>query len=172
MTANCKVTMMRYPTAARIGVAIAVSSIFIGFALAQDAKPGEEVHVVKSPSDVKWGDGPPTLPKGVKAAVLHGDPGKPAPFTLLLKMPAGYKVPAHWHSQDENVLVVSGTLNVGMGDKLDAAKATALKPGAYVFMPAKMHHYAFAKTPTVIEVHGSGPFDVTYVDPADDPQKK
>src|SRR5207244_7493978 len=102
-------TMMRYPTATRIGVAIAVSSIFIAAALAQDAKPGE-VHVVKGPSDVKWSDGPPSLPKGVKVAVLNGDPGKAAPFTLLLKMPAGYKVAPHWHSQDENVLVLSGTL--------------------------------------------------------------
>jgi quercetin dioxygenase-like cupin family protein len=164
--------MMRYPMAARIGVAIAVCSIFIGCALAQAAKPGEEAHVVKSLADVKWGDGPPGLPEGAKAAVLHGDPGKPAPYTLLAKMPAGYKVPAHWHSQDENVLVVSGELYAGMGDKLDAAKATALKPGAYVFMPAKMRHYVFTKTPTVIEVHGSGPFDITYVDHADDPQKK
>ena len=47
-----------------------------------------------------------------------------------------------------------------------------LKPGAYVFMPAKMHHYAFAKAPTVVEVHGSGPFDMNYIDPANDPQKK
>ena len=106
--------MMRYPTAARIGVAIAVSSIFIGCVLAQDAKPSEEAHVVKSPSDLKWGDGPPSLPKGLKLAVLHGDPGKAVPFTLLLKLPAGYKVPAHWHSQDENVLVVSGTFYAGM----------------------------------------------------------
>ena len=162
--------MMRYPTATRIGVAIAVSSIFIAAALAQDAKPGE-VHVVKGPSDVKWSDGPPSLPKGVKVAVLNGDPGKAAPFTLLLKMPAGYKVAPHWHSQDENVLVLSGTLYAGMGDKLDP-KASGLKPGAYIFMPAKMHHYAFAKTPTVIELHGSGPLDITYINPADDPQKK
>jgi quercetin dioxygenase-like cupin family protein len=164
--------MMRYPMAARIGVAIAVSSIFVGSTLAQDSKPGGEAHVVKSPADVQWGDGPPSLPKGLKAAVLHGDPGKPEPYALLLKMPAGYKVPAHWHSQDENVTVISGTFYAGMGDKLDAGKAMGLKPGAYVFMPAKMHHYAFAKTPTVIELHGSGPFDITYIDPADDPQKK
>ena len=164
--------MMRYPMAARIGVAIAVFSTFVGSALAQDSKPGGEAHVVKSPADVQWGDGPPSLPKGLKAAVLHGDPGKPAPYTLLLKMPAGYKVPSHWHSQDENVTVISGTFYAGMGDKLDTGKAMGLKPGAYVFMPAKMHHYAFAKTPTVIEVHGSGPFDMNYVDPADDPQKK
>ncbi len=164
--------MMRYPTAARIGVAIAVSSIFIGSTFAQDMKASEDAHVVKSPSDVQWGDVPPSLPKGGKMAVLHGDPGKAAPFTALLKMPAGYKVPAHWHSQDENLTVISGELYAGMGDKLDAKKAMGLKPGAYAFMPAKMHHYAFAKSPTVIELHGTGPFDITYVDPADDPRKK
>jgi uncharacterized RmlC-like cupin family protein len=164
--------MMRYPIAARIGVAIAVTSIFIGSTFAQDTKASEDAHVVKSPSDVKWGDGPPSLPKGLQAAVLHGDPGKAAPYTLLLKMPAGYKVPAHWHSQDENVTVISGEFYAGMGDKLDAAKSMGLKPGAYVFMPAKMHHYAFAKGPTVIQIHGSGPFDINYIDPNTDPRKQ
>jgi quercetin dioxygenase-like cupin family protein len=143
--------------------------LIAGFAIAAAA---EEAHIVATPGSAKWGDAPPNLPKGGQLAVLHGDPGKAEMFSVMLKMPAGYKIPAHWHSQDENLVIISGALYAGMGDKLDMKKAQALKPGAYVYMPAKMHHYAFAKAPTVIELHGMGPFDITYIDPADDPTKK
>src|SRR5262249_2416648 len=133
------------------------------------AAPEQQPHIVASPATVTWGDGPPTLPKGAKLALLHGDPGKAGPFELLLKMPAGYKIPAHWDTQDENVVVISGAFHAGMGDKLDEKQSQELKPGAYVFMPAKMHHFAFAKAETVINLHGTGPFDITYIDPATDP---
>src|SRR5947209_5293152 len=69
---------------------------------------------------IKWGDAPPNLTKGAKLAVLQGDPSKPGPFTMRLSMPAGYKVAPHWHTQAENVTVISGTFMVGMGDKADA----------------------------------------------------
>jgi quercetin dioxygenase-like cupin family protein len=164
--------MEKEPTMTRQSTALAtlIAACFVGSApLAQAA---EETHVIASPATVKWGDAPPSFPKGAQLAVLHGDPGKAGPFALYMKMPAGYKIPAHWHSQDENLVIVSGTFYAGMGDKLDEKKAQALKAGSYVFMPAKMHHYAFAKSPAVVELHGTGPFDITYIDPKDDPQKK
>jgi hypothetical protein len=43
-------------------------------------------------------------------------------------MPAGYKIPPHWHPTDENVTVLSGTLGAGMGDKFDKSSASLLKP--------------------------------------------
>ena len=141
-------------------------------AAAPASSAAEQPHIVANLSTVTWSDGPPSLPKGVKISVLHGDPGKAGPFEILLKMPSGYKIPAHWHSQDENLVILTGTFYAGMGDKLDEKQAQALKPGSYVFMPAKMHHFAFAKGgDTVINLHGMGPFDITYIDPATDPMK-
>jgi quercetin dioxygenase-like cupin family protein len=121
-------------------------------------------------SDLKWGDAPPSLPKGAKLAVLSGDPGKEGPFVIRLKVPAGYKVQPHWHSQVENLTIISGMLYLGMGDKMDTAQAHVLKAGGYHYLPAKAHHYAFSKTPTVIQIHGQGPFDIVYINPDDDPQ--
>ena len=51
-------------------------------------------------ADIKWGNPPPALPQSARFAVLMGDPGKEGPFVARLKMPAGYQVPAHWHSID------------------------------------------------------------------------
>lgn len=117
-----------------------------------------------------WGPAPAALPPGVKMAVVSGDPSKRAPFTVQLSMPAGYKVAPHFHPTAELVEVKSGTLLVGMGDALDVKKAQAMVVGAKTVVPAKLHHYAITKVPTVISVTALGPYALTYVNPADDPQ--
>jgi quercetin dioxygenase-like cupin family protein len=125
-----------------------------------------------APGDIKWGDVPPVFPKGAKMAVLYGDPSKPGElFIVRLKMPAGYKIPAHWHPTDENITVISGTFSLGMGDKLDPAKAKAFPAGSFAVAPAKMNHFAFAKQPAIVEVSAIGPFAINYVNPDDDPSK-
>jgi quercetin dioxygenase-like cupin family protein len=128
--------------------------------------------MIMNKQDLKWGDAPPSLPKGAKLAVLNGDPGKPGQFTLRLQMPAGYKIAPHWHSQDENLTLVSGTMYLGLGEKMDRSKAHALKAGGYHYLPAKTNHYAYTgKTPAIIQVSGEGPFDINWINPADDPEK-
>ena len=137
----------------------------------QASSSAPAMQIVSSPSEVKWGPAPPVVPKGAQAAVLNGDPFKDgASYTLRLKMPDGYRVGPHWHPTDENITVLSGALGAGMGDKFDRAAGKFLKPGGYVCMPKGMHHYAWAKGPTIVQVHGIGPFAFTYVNPADDPR--
>ena len=135
-------------------------------AFAQDMRPP-----INS-DDVKWGPVPPNIAAGAQLAVISGDPSKEGPFVMRLKMPAGYKVPAHYHPQYENVTILTGEFHVGMGDKLDTDKGMLLRPGGYVEAPAKMHHYAWVTSDTIVQVAGPGPFGIIYVDPADDPSKK
>jgi len=123
-------------------------------------------------SEVKWGDAPPNLEKGASFAVISGDPSTGGPYVIRLKMPAGYKVAPHWHPTAENITVISGTFALGMGEKFDAAALKELGPGGYGLMPAEMRHFAMAKTAVVVQVHGTGPFALTYVNPADDPSKR
>ena len=66
----------------------------------------------------------------------------------------------------------SGTLHVGMGDALDKTKAKPMAPGDAATIPAKMHHFALTKDATVLGIRAEGPFALTYVNPADDPQRK
>jgi hypothetical protein len=126
--------------------------------------------VVLTPADLKWGEAPPMMPPGAKAAVLEGDPGKSGPFTVRLRMPDGYKIPAHWHPTTERVTVISGTFNAGMGDKLDETQGKALPPGSFASLGAKMRHFAWATGETEVQVSGTGPFAFNYVNPADDPR--
>ena len=145
-----------------LGLLLAGTSI----AFAQDMRPPINAD------DVKWGPVPPNIAAGAQLAVISGDPSKEGPFVMRLKMPAGYKVPAHYHPQYENVTVLTGEFHVGMGDKLDTDKGMLLRPGGYVEAPAKMHHYAWVTSDTIVQVAGPGPFGIIYVDPADDPSKK
>jgi quercetin dioxygenase-like cupin family protein len=127
-------------------------------------------HVIVTPDQIKWSAAPAGQPAGAKVGALEGDPGKPGPFVLRVKVPAGYTVPPHWHTNDENITVLSGEMNIGEGDKLDKSAATAVGPGGYVKMPAKMHHFAYSEKETIFQLHGTGPFDINYINPSDDPR--
>ena len=142
----------------------------VGLSIAQEGTPS--THVAVAPADLKWGDPPPVFEKGMSFAVVSGDPGKPGPYVVRLKMPAGYKIAPHFHPTDENVTVLSGIFGIGMGDKLDQATAKQLPQGGFVLLPAQMHHYAIAISEAMVQVHGIGPFQLTYVNPADDPGKR
>ena len=133
-----------------------------------DAPKANPIYI--NTAEIKWGAPPPEIPAGGQMAVLHGDPSKKAPFTLRLKMPAGYKIPPHWHSNDEQLTILSGELILHMGDKMDAP-AQALGAGGFHFLPGKMHHAAETKVETVVQVDGVGPFDIHYLNPADNPNK-
>lgn len=164
----------------RFRLTIFVSALVVGgvtFAFAQTKKPiskqGLEQHVATTADELKWGPAPPGLPPGAELAVLSGDPSKAGqPFTMRAKFPDGYKVPPHWHPTDENVTVIQGTINLGMGDKFDESQAKALTAGSYAVMPKRTHHFAFASGETIVQIHGTGPFAITYVNPADDPRRK
>lgn len=129
-----------------------------------------EQHVVIAPGDLKWVDPPPGLPPGGKMAVLSGDPGKKGMFTVRLQAPAGYKIAPHTHPTAEHITVISGTFNVGAGDKFDETAGKQLEAGGYVVMPAGMSHYAWATGEAVVQIQGMGPFQIKYVNPADDPR--
>lgn len=133
---------------------------------------GSVAQAKAKPADLKWGPAPDALPSGAEMAVVSGDPGKKGMFVVRLKMPADYAVPAHWHPTNETVKVLSGKLHYGMTDKLDMAKAKTLTVGHAVTMKAKMNHWVHAPAPATIQVSGMGPFQITYVDPKDDPRKK
>lgn len=128
-------------------------------------------HVMVEPKDLKWED-IPSLPPGAKIAVIEGPMTEATPFIFRLKLPADYKVPAHWHPAIEHVTVLSGTLHMGTGDKLDTTKTKTLPAGSVSFMQPKINHFAWTKEETVVQVHGVGPWGITYVDPANDPRKK
>jgi hypothetical protein len=113
-----------------------------------------------APDTIQWKNGPPSLPPGAKFAVLEGDPAKEGLFTMRLSVPDGYKVPPHSHPAMEHVTVISGTFHIGMGEKFDESKLSPMPAGTFGFMAPKMNHFAMAKGDTVIQLHGTGPWQI------------
>ena len=129
--------------------------------------------VILPEKEAQWAPAPAMLPVGAQIAVLAGNPMGPGAYTLRLKFPAHYAIPAHSHPTDENVVVVSGALTFGMGDKLirGAAKNKTLGTGGFALMPANMNHYAYTTAQaTTIILYGQGPVEFKYVNPSDDPR--
>jgi len=134
------------------------------------AEPME--HKMTAPQDVKWGPGPASLPAGAEAAVLYGDPTKEGLFALRLKLPKGYRIAPHTHPKPEIVTVISGTFKIGVGDKADDAKATAMPAGSFISLSPGTAHFAGVDEEAVVQLNSTGPWAVNYVNPKDDPRQK
>ena len=150
---------------------VTMATLAISLTIAGTPAVAQTSHILVPAEKVQWGPAPPVLPAGEQIAVLEGNPGEKGPITLRLKLPANYNIPPHWHSMTERVTVLSGALHVGMGDKLDRQASQTLNPGGFVSLPLNMHHFAWTVAPTVVQINLEGPFDIFYVNAADNPQK-
>jgi quercetin dioxygenase-like cupin family protein len=155
-----------------IGSALAtlLAVVFIHAQLsAEETQPTADMHLY-SPTAIEWKAAPAALPPGAKMAVLEGDPTKEGPFVVRFQFPDGYRVPPHTHPKTERVTVISGILHLSTGEALDRTSAKKLPAGSFGFWPAGMKHTAWSEGETVIQLHGTGPWEINYVNPADDPR--
>jgi quercetin dioxygenase-like cupin family protein len=149
---------------------LVISTVVAPAAWAEDPDQHHTVdHVMVKPADLQWAD-VPSLPPGAKSTLIEGKLDQPVPFTLRLQFPANYQVPAHWHPAIEHVTVLSGAINMGVGDKLDTTKTTALPAGSMAIMQPNTHHFVWTAEGAIVQVHGVGPWAINYVNPADDPR--
>jgi quercetin dioxygenase-like cupin family protein len=129
-------------------------------------------HIMVMPADIKWGPSPPGLPAGAQTAVIEGNPANPGLFTMRAKIPAGFKIMPHSHPADEHITVLEGSCYMGLGDKYDEKEARKMVTGAFGVMNVGTRHYFFTREACTIQLHGMGPWGITYVNPADDPRNK
>lgn len=152
-------------------LAAALLLAFATPALADSAGHGHGTQEIV-PEALKYVDNP-AFPKGAQTVVLVGDPSKPGLFILRAKFPPNYVVPPHTHPVFETVTVLSGTMGSGMGEKVDKAKGRILKAGSVLALEPDHAHYVWAgDEELIIQVSAIGPFDLKYVNPADDPRNK
>ncbi len=143
--------------------------VFLLVAVVLGAAACATAPVTALPDNAKWADFPPF--PGVKLAAIHGNPSQPGPFVYRLWFPANYQVPPHFHPVDENVTIISGSVNLGHGDRVDKSQGKRYVAGDFFRVPATMHHYGWFTEETVIQVHSVGPTGYTQVNPGDKPGK-
>jgi quercetin dioxygenase-like cupin family protein len=155
----------------RTTVSVITAAAILSGAATSMLRAQANAHVIQTPQEAQWGPAPPLLPAGAQIAVLAGDPTKSAPYAVRLKFPANYAIPAHSHPTDENVVVLSGAVTFGMGDKLIKTTSNkTLTVGGFALMPADMNHFAYTTQESTIILFGQGPVEFKYVNPADDPR--
>jgi quercetin dioxygenase-like cupin family protein len=166
-------------TASSLAIAIGLL-VAHGLAVAQQApeprgtiKASVEAPVSVTPDRLNWGPAPAVLPPGAQAAMLDGDPAVPDRlFSVRFRMPAGYRIMPHWHPADEHVTIISGEVRIGHGEKFDRRRMQTLGTGGYFVMPARHTHFIETTADTVLQLHGVGPWQLIYVNPADDPRRE
>jgi quercetin dioxygenase-like cupin family protein len=127
-------------------------------------------HVIVLASELAWTD-VASLPPGATVAVIEGNPSAPEPFTMRLRFPANYVIPAHTHPTTERVTVLSGTLHLAAGGELTRDAARALTPGSVTVMPPGMKMWGYTNDPVEVQLHGIGPWGIVYLNPEEDPRK-
>ena len=148
---------------------VVAAGLFIVTGQQEQKHPVSDMSLT-TPERLKWVQ----IRRGNEMAVVYGDPGKAGElYAVRFRFADGFKVPAHWHPQDEHATVLQGTLLLGMGTKWDAGQLTTeMKAGTYIFVPKDMPHFALAKGETILQAHGIGPFKIIYANPADDPRNQ
>ena len=160
----------------RLGLVLALLAVigvlWAGQPEVMAASPAMDKNVFPADS-IPYGPAPPFVLTGAQLAVLEGNPmAQSGDYTIRLKMPDGYRISPHWHPQRENVTVISGMFKVGMGDTFDKDKMGSFPAGSFAYLDPDMHHYAMASGEVIVQIHGSAPLQLNYVNPADDPSKK
>ncbi|APX89148.1 hypothetical protein BV394_04990 [Brevirhabdus pacifica] len=161
--------MIRSLKGLQVLTCLMISAILMAW-IATPGLTAEERHTLTPAEEITYQPGPPTLPEGAQIAVLLGHPAEEGPFVIRLKFPAGFEVRPHRHSKEEHLTVLSGKFAMSTGETFDKTGSAPLSPGSFVRIPAGTAHFAWTEEATVVQLNGMGPFDINYVDEADDPR--
>ena len=133
-------------------------------------QPDQESFRAILPEDVEWKSFP-AFPAHARLAVLVGDPTKPGPYVIRVRLPHGVRMLPHRHPEDRVYTVISGIFYIGLGEVFDEDRLTAYAPGSVLVLPAGQAHFHWARSGDYItQVSAVGPLGLAYVDPADDPR--
>jgi quercetin dioxygenase-like cupin family protein len=138
--------MMKRVLSAAAAVVTIVTAVAWATSLAERSK---NQIVGLTADEVRWFT-PPYYTDGRQRAQLFGDSTRDGAWVDRAKIPAGARVLAHTHSQDELVTVIEGTWYLGEGAKFDSVKLKAYPAGSFILIPAGIAHFVAAKEGTVV----------------------
>lgn len=153
-------------------IVAAVALLTAGLAWASDAAtPSASEHVMITPDELEWGP-VASMGEGAEIAFMEGDISQEEPFTFRLRLEDGYEILPHVHPEYERVTVLSGTLHFAHGEVFDRAATRTLPPGSLAIMPPGDPMFGYAEGEVIIQLHGTGPWGIEYLNPEDDPRNQ
>jgi len=140
--------------------------------MVQAHQPDESVFKSILPEQIDWKPFP-AFPPTARLAVVVGEPTKPGPYVIRVKVPSGVKLMPHRHPEDRIYTVISGVFYIGLGDRFDPDKLKAYPPGSVIVLPGDTPHFHWAMSGEYVsQVTAIGPLGLEYLDPRDDPRNK
>ena len=138
--------------------------LVMAMALATPAQGESTAPVQLTPSEINLASDP-SRPGGMEMAILSGEMNKPGLYSARIRIPAQLMIQPHIHPEERMVIVLSGTLHVGYGERFDPSRMKAMPPGSFFTEPAGQPHFAWTQTTdVVVQVSGIGPSGTVYVD--------
>ncbi len=138
----------------------AAAALFLAISAAVALAQSGVALVQIVPTELKFS----LMPNGTYQAAVVGDSTKPGAYAIRVRMPVGTRVLPHSHPEDRIVVVLGGTVYVGVGEKLDEQTMKALPPGSVYTEQAGRPHFSWAKDGgVVLHVTGVGPTGTTDV---------
>lgn len=117
-----------------------------------------------TPEQVRWFT-PSYYKDGRQRAQLYGESSQGGAWIDRVRIPAGARVLAHTHPQDELVTVIEGTWYLGEGERFDPAKLKGYPAGSFIVIPAGVSHFVAAKEGgAIVQLSGTGKFGTDYVE--------
>ena len=127
---------------------------------AQAPKNDGKSGIVRQLSEVRFpaGEGPDCL----QFFLENGDM-KTGPSTAIMKAKPNCVVPAHYHTAEEQLIIVKGDVSTGM----EGMKDTVLGPGGFAMMPSKAPHWfsCTAKEECLMFVTFDRAYDIVWLKP-------
>lgn len=157
---------MKTQTAILTGAALTLAMAAAGL---QASPYHGDGHLLGTPDDLTWGP-VGSMGEGAEIAIIEGDLSEEAPFTFRLRLADGYEIKPHVHPAYERVTVLQGTLHFAHGETFDPDATKTLPVGGFAIMAPGDPMFGYAEGETIIQLHGTGPWGIEYLDPADDPR--
>jgi quercetin dioxygenase-like cupin family protein len=135
-------------------------------------QPDESAFRSVLPEQIDWKPFP-AFPPTARLAVVVGEPTKPGPYAIRVKVPSGVKLMPHRHPEDRIYTVISGVFYIGLGDRFDLDKLKAYPPGSVIVLPGDTPHFHWAMSGEYVsQVTAIGPLGLEYLNPSDDPRNE
>lgn len=141
------------------GLALALAAVLPGHVLAEDTQ------------ELKW-QFMPGIPRPIEVAVVSGDPSQPGPYVIRYRMPSGMRLAPHSFPDQRELTVVKGIYWIVPGENYNWRDMTEYPAGSVIVREAGKPYFTWARTAVVLEEKGTGPSEIQYVHPEDDPRNK
>ena len=147
-----------------LAVAVTMTIIAAVTSTMTSAGQGKKEVVGVTPEQVRWFT-PPYYNDGRQRAQIYGDSSRSGAWVDRVKIPAGARVLAHTHPQDELVTVIEGTWYLGEGEKFQPAKLRGYPAGSFIIIPAGVAHFVATKeSAAIVQLSGTDKFVTNYLE--------